>query len=340
MNANVTSGGFQTTVREVGGKLLIVSEVNRYRYGVIVFGFGLVILLGFLGNGICMYVQIRMMRLEGISSRSFCILCLTLANLLSILVGATNHWFTQLIPFSVENYAVWTCKIHYFLTRLMTESSIWFQVIFSLMRLVAVTWPHKVHLIFSLRTVKLCTLFAMCFVTASNLPRVLAYEIIKYPGVLRCLIADNSFAYASTILDFFSVLILPDLILFFTTLMVGYELGMAMKTKSSLVHSQFQSQPEKEMLAEESVRGTTRYMFINNFTYIICYAPALIYKVYEAYSHPFISALTEDEANFIDFMYRISNLPLYAYHAIYWAFLFTGSKYRHAFSINLICIQL
>ena len=336
---NSTTESFFSSSIEDSAYYQVVFEVNKVKHAVLLFSFGIIIFIGLIGNGFCIYAQFKMYRSDGLTPSSLSIFCLTLFNFLSVLIGATNHWFTEVIPFSIRNYATWACKTHFFFTRLLTETSIWFQVIYSLMRVIAVTWPHKTHLILSMKITKIVLILAIFLVTLSDFPRALANNIVQYEWGVRCLIADRNLAYIFTVFHFFTVLVIPDLILFFTTILVGYQMGIAIKAKSSLIHSQISTSDVKEMLAEESARGSTRYMFLNNFTLIILYAPYLVYKVYEAFSRPYLRAFSYEEASFYDFIYRLANIPLFLYHAIYWSFLLTGSKYRNAFLNNLRCLQ-
>ena len=257
---------------------------------------------------------------------------MTFTNMAAVLIGATNHWFSSLIHFSIRDFGTLECQIHFFLTHMATETSIWFEILFSFIRVVAVTWPHQVKNIFSIRNTKIWLLIITILVAIKNIGQSWAQGVVQFEWGRKCLFPHPLLGYIFSLVEFISIVIIPYILFIGTSLIVGYQIAVATKTRIKLAQGEICSSniALKSALAEEAKHGTIKLLFFSNYAFVFLYGPYMIYRICEAYLDLF---KTKDpaEALFIDMVYRLVNLFLYFFHSIYWVFLFAGRKYRRVF---------
>ena len=311
-------------------------ELLFLKYHAVVFGFGLVIFLGLVGNSYSFVIQLIIEKHSRSSATSLCIKYMTLSNLGSVVIGASNHWLSSLLTFSIREYSTWACQLHFFLTHLATENSIWFEIIFSIIRVVAVTWPLKVHIIFTKNFTGVCLIIVTILVILKNIGQSLSQGVVQLPWGRKCLFPIAYLGYVFSVLEFVTIVIIPYILYLSTSFIVLYKIAQSRKLHRSMMSTRFtaSSRALKDVIADEESKGTTNLLFLNNFAFVLLYAPYMVYRVLESYLGLFH---TQDpaEALFVDFIYRMANLFLYLHHAIYWLLLLTGKQYRRKFCLYL-----
>ena len=102
--------GPQTTSQFTQWWLVVV----LVKYYVVVFCFGPIIFVGLVGNLLVFMLLVITDHKEEPNASSLCIRYTILANIVVVVLGASNHFFSSLIKFGMRDSATWACQGHYF----------------------------------------------------------------------------------------------------------------------------------------------------------------------------------------------------------------------------------
>lgn len=138
--------------------------IKSFRYWMVLLCFGAILVVGVFGNLYAWAVMVYSSRNDSSTtssvstSYSSCISCkntnpstfiielILLLDAFTVAAGAVNH-FGSAFGFSLRNSSTPACVSHYFVDHFARDCSLWREGLFSVMRLVAVTWPHKLRVL-------------------------------------------------------------------------------------------------------------------------------------------------------------------------------------------------
>ena len=303
--------------------------ILQVKYFVVVIAFGTIIFIGVVGNLLGFFLLVMTDHKEELNASSICIRYTIIADIVAVGFGSVNHWLSSLISFGLRDYATWTCQGHFFITHSAREMSIWFEILFSIIRVVAVTLPHKLRVIFTVRRTRISCGIISIFIVIKYLAHSLSQRVQEFSWGKKCYFLSDFNAILFGVLELITSVVIPYPIYVISSIVVGWKIGRALKKRLTLTHASDHTlhHEMKHILSEEKSKGTNRLLFLNNFAFAFMYSPYTIYRVFEA-THSLLETQDPAEAAFLDLIYRLVNIFIYLHHAIYCLFLLSGHKYR------------
>lgn len=306
-------------------------------YWMVLLCFGGILILGVFGNLYAWAVLVYDSRYESSKNSSissafascwscsntnpstFLIEVILLLDAFTVGAGAANH-FGSAFGFTLRNWCTIACISHYFVDHFARDWALWNEGLFSVMRLVAVTWPHKIRvpfihishliilfsiktfsyhylqLIFTLNRVKLFILLMGLILLAKNAPQAGLQQVIPTSSGPTCYYPVAVFSLVFTVIEFGVEVLVPYPVYFVCSTIVAYQVSKALQQHHHLVHSIERSASgrrkgefEKISTKEENSSGAVRLLLINNVSFVLLYSPYNVYRVFQV-RHYFLNS--------------------------------------------------
>ena len=149
-----------------------------------------IILLGTVGNGLSLAVMLRKALRRSTTSLLLAALAVVDTSVLYVLM--LPYWLADQLHFILRDTSPVTCKLHDYVSRVLSQLSPWIIVLVAVERLVVVFVPHKAHLLLTRRRVAASIAVTGCTLGAANLQYLWMFSYIDVKGEGgRCVVNQN-----------------------------------------------------------------------------------------------------------------------------------------------------
>jgi growth hormone secretagogue receptor len=210
------------------------------------------------------------------------LIALCCADLVGLWTSFTQQWLIQQHDIHVDTYSVIGCKLHVFLVRVSLQCSSWLLVALSAERLVTITFPDRIKVIFSLANtcIIIGTIVLVSFLL--NFHVLVNFSIrVYYYGNKTYIYTCEKLSTPDASIEHGSVPYWIDLLLVYILPMVYLSLSnialFIFKSKRNVKNT---SKKSESVFKMNDFLQLTSVVIRLNFLFIVCTAPGRLYRLF------------------------------------------------------------
>ncbi|KAK7497850.1 hypothetical protein BaRGS_00010984 [Batillaria attramentaria] len=317
-----------------------ISSANDFRrLSVLVWRYcsPVLLLVGGFGNVAAIFVLRRIRKKGGNSTQPVFLMALALSDLLLLYAALFFDMFQYGYGTDLRNYHSIPCKLLIWIMMASWTNSAWLLVTVTLQRALAVTWPHRVHTVFTSRRSSIATCLVSLASYGLHSHAVYGMDVSEEDHDGRCTAKDNyaHFVFFTWVwVDVFLSSIVPSVILLFCNMVLVFSLRRSARDASDLTSGNSASDVRLKVASSQ-----TATVFLLSLAFLIFTLPLYVYMIW---SHFAMDVLMEDVgvSARAELVYAVTSMMWFTNSTInFLLYCVSGTKFRREFLAWLSCGQ-
>ncbi|KAL8580597.1 hypothetical protein ACOMHN_046800 [Nucella lapillus] len=290
-----------------------------------------ILLLGGFGNIATIFVMHRIK--DHHSSQHAILMALAMSDMLLLYTGALRMWLLKLFFIDMRLLHTVACKLHMWVVYSTSAASAWLVTTVTIQRTMAVTWPHKMKVICTLRRTWIAIAAVVCAVFALYFQVVPGKEI-RENSCKYVLWYEEFYRQIFTPMDLFVSSAIPSACQLVCDAVLSWTLYKSFSSSSSSITSRTVSRNSTEDVngkRKKTASRTTVMILTLSCAFLVLTMPINVCIIWYNYTHAQVSQ-SPRLAAIKELLYAVTFMMWYANSAVnFLLYCFTGTKFRRQF---------